>query len=194
MPRRVKRSPPSCSTTLSELGQKKMKLLEIDHVNVGGYIRNTLAVDKNQSREDALFDIYRVMRPGEPPTIETGGGDVQVAVLRPGALRPLSGRPREDEHAARSHAKDTMRVLRKEDIAVIRTLVDLRDGRGEIDDIDDLGDRRVRPGHAYRHDDRRCGVSRWPASADRALRRTSIRPDRTPTRSWSMPVPAIAQR
>ena len=48
-----------------------MPLLNIDHVNVGGYIRNTLAADKNDSRQDALFDIYRVMRPGEPPTMET---------------------------------------------------------------------------------------------------------------------------
>src|ERR1700729_2435075 len=45
--------------------------LDIDHVNVGAYIRNTLNDDKNMTREDALFDIYRVMRPGEPPTLET---------------------------------------------------------------------------------------------------------------------------
>ena len=45
--------------------------LDIDHVNVGPYIRNTLAVDKNTNREEALIDIYRVMRPGEPPTLET---------------------------------------------------------------------------------------------------------------------------
>ena len=45
--------------------------LAIDHVNVGPYIRNTLAVDKNTNREEALIDIYRVMRPGEPPTLET---------------------------------------------------------------------------------------------------------------------------
>ena len=46
-------------------------MLDIDHVNIGPYIRNTLAVDKNSAREGALFDIYRVMRPGEPPTLET---------------------------------------------------------------------------------------------------------------------------
>ena len=45
-------------------------MLDIDHVTVGAYIRNTLRVDKNAVREDALFDIYRVMRPGEPPTVE----------------------------------------------------------------------------------------------------------------------------
>ncbi len=58
-------------------------------------------VDKNKTREDALFDIYRVMRPGEPPTLRDRGGAVQLAVLRFRALRPLRGRPREDEHAAR---------------------------------------------------------------------------------------------
>ena len=53
---------------LLEKGFDELPILEIDHVNVGPYIRNTLKVDKNASREDALFDIYRVMRPGEPPT------------------------------------------------------------------------------------------------------------------------------
>ena len=55
---------------LIEAGFAELPLLDIDHVNIGPYIRNTLAVDKNSSREDALFDIYRVMRPGEPPTLE----------------------------------------------------------------------------------------------------------------------------
>ncbi len=49
-------------------GFDEIPVLDIDHINIGAYIRNTLAVDKNESREDALFDIYRVMRPGEPPT------------------------------------------------------------------------------------------------------------------------------
>src|SRR5579883_1764438 len=50
---------------LVEAGYKELPLLDIDHINVGAYIRNTLNVDKNMTREDALFDIYRVMRPGE---------------------------------------------------------------------------------------------------------------------------------
>src|SRR5690606_28249151 len=56
---------------LVEQGFTEIPVLDIDHVNIGPYIRNTLAVDKNSSREEALFDIYRVMRPGEPPTLET---------------------------------------------------------------------------------------------------------------------------
>ncbi|MDP6014456.1 MAG: DNA-directed RNA polymerase subunit beta, partial [Alphaproteobacteria bacterium] len=56
---------------LREAGVKSISTLAIDHVNVGPYIRNTLAIDKNRSREEALTDIYRVMRPGEPPTADT---------------------------------------------------------------------------------------------------------------------------
>ena len=57
--------------TLTRPAMTRSPFLDIDHVNTGAYIRNTLAVDKNETREDALFDIYRVMRPGEPPTVET---------------------------------------------------------------------------------------------------------------------------
>src|SRR5215471_19306456 len=62
------------AAALSELtanGIDELPVLDIDHVSVGPYIRNTLAIDKNATREDALIDIYCVMRPGEPPTLET---------------------------------------------------------------------------------------------------------------------------
>src|SRR6187401_2374953 len=130
---------------LNEQGYKELPLLDIDHVNVGAYIRNTLTVDKNMTREDALFDIYRVMRPGEPPTIDTAQNMFQSLFFDPerydlSAVGRVKMNMRLD-----LDAPDTMRVLRKEDIvAVIRTLLDLRDGKGEIDDIDHLGNRRVR--------------------------------------------------
>src|SRR6516165_866785 len=130
---------------LIEAGYKELPLLDIDHVNVGPYIRNTLVVDKNMTREDALFDIYRVMRPGEPPTVETA--EAMFRSLFFDAERyDLSAVGRVKMNMRLDlDAPDTMRVLRKEDIiAVIRTLVDLRDGKGEIDDIDHLGNRRVR--------------------------------------------------
>jgi DNA-directed RNA polymerase subunit beta len=130
---------------LNEAGYKELPLLDIDHVNVGAYIRNTLHVDKNMTREEALFDIYRVMRPGEPPTVDTA--ETMFNSLFFDAERyDLSavGRVKMNMRLELD-APDTMRVLRREDIvAVIRTLVDLRDGKGEIDDIDHLGNRRVR--------------------------------------------------
>jgi len=130
---------------LNEAGYKEIPVLDIDHVNVGAYIRNTLSVDKNMTREDALFDIYRVMRPGEPPTLDTAQSMFQSLFFDPerydlSAVGRVKMNMRLD-----LDAEDTVRVLRKEDIlAVIRTLLDLRDGKGEIDDIDHLGNRRVR--------------------------------------------------
>ncbi|MFD1251833.1 DNA-directed RNA polymerase subunit beta [Devosia equisanguinis] len=132
-------------TKLVDMGFDELPLLDIDHITIGAYIRNTLAVDKNESREDALFDIYRVMRPGEPPTVETAEAMFQ-SLFFDSERYDLSavGRVKMNMRLELD-APDTMRTLRKEDIVeVVRTLVDLRDGRGEIDDIDNLGNRRVR--------------------------------------------------
>ncbi len=131
--------------TVADLGIDELPLLDIDHVNTGAYIRNTLAVDKNESREGALFDIYRVMRPGEPPTIDTA--EAMFKSLFFDAERyDLSAVGRVKMNMRLDlQCPDTVRVLRREDIlAVIKTLVELRDGKGEIDDIDNLGNRRVR--------------------------------------------------
>jgi DNA-directed RNA polymerase subunit beta len=130
---------------LIEAGFEELPILDIDHINIGPYIRNTLAVDKNSSREEALFDIYRVMRPGEPPTLDTAEAMFHSLFFDPerydlSAVGRVKMNMRLD-----LDAPDTMRALRKEDIlAVVRALADLRDGRGEIDDIDHLGNRRVR--------------------------------------------------
>ena len=126
-------------------GEDEIQILDIDHVNVGAYIRNTLAVDKNESRQDALFDIYRVMRPGEPPTLETAEAMFN-SLFFDSERYDLSavGRVKMNMRLELK-AEDTVRVLRKDDIlAVVKTLVELRDGKGEIDDIDNLGNRRVR--------------------------------------------------
>src|SRR3984885_1737174 len=130
---------------LLEAGFKELPVLDIDHVNIGGYIRNTLKVDKNSSREDALFDIYRVMRPGEPPTIESAEAMFQ-SLFFDSERYDLSAVGRVKMNMRLDlDAPDTQRTLRRDDIlAVVRALVNLRDGRGEIDDIDHLGNRRVR--------------------------------------------------
>ncbi len=130
---------------LEEAKVKEIQLLGIDHVNVGPYIRNTLAADKNNCREDALIDIYRVMRPGEPPTVESAEGlfhglffDLERYDLSPVGRVKMNSR-------LGFKTDDQVRVLRKEDILkIVRVMCDLKDGRGEIDDIDHLGNRRVR--------------------------------------------------
>ncbi|PSC02637.1 DNA-directed RNA polymerase subunit beta [Alsobacter soli] len=130
---------------LIDAGFHDIPVLDIDHVNVGPYIRNTLTVDKNSSREEALFDIYRVMRPGEPPTVDTAEAMFHSLFFDPerydlSAVGRVKMNMRLD-----LDAEDTVRILRKADIvAVVRALVELRDGKGEVDDIDHLGNRRVR--------------------------------------------------
>jgi DNA-directed RNA polymerase subunit beta len=126
-------------------GYETIPTLDIDHVTIGAYIRNTLAADKNMTREDALFDIYRVMRPGEPPTVETAEAMFHSLFFDPERYDLSAvGRVKMNMRLDLT-AEDTVRILRKEDIlAVVKTLVELRDGKGEIDDIDHLGNRRVR--------------------------------------------------
>ena len=130
---------------LDENKIKSVQVLNIDYVNIGAYMRNTLAADKNDSKQDALFDIYRVMRPGEPPTMETAEAMFN-SLFFDSERYDLSAVGRAKMNIRlNQEVEDTVRVLRKEDILeVVKTLVDLRDGKGDIDDIDNLGNRRVR--------------------------------------------------
>jgi len=130
---------------LDENKIKNVQILNIDYVNIGAYMRNTLAADKNDTKQDALFDIYRVMRPGEPPTMETAEAMFN-SLFFDSERYDLSAVGRVKMNIRiNQEVEDTVRVLRKEDILeVVKTLVNLRDGKGDIDDIDNLGNRRVR--------------------------------------------------
>ncbi|WP_417322157.1 DNA-directed RNA polymerase subunit beta [Erythrobacter aureus] len=130
---------------LDAAGIDEMVLLDIDHVTTGPWIRNTLKVDKAENRDEGLEAIYKVMRPGEPPTKETAEAlfeglffDSERYDLSAVGRVKLNMRLDLD-------AEDTVTTLRKEDIlAVVKELVDLKDGKGDVDDIDNLGNRRVR--------------------------------------------------
>ncbi|MAD38111.1 DNA-directed RNA polymerase subunit beta [Tistrella sp.] len=130
---------------LEELGITRLPTLAIDHINVGAYMRNTLMLDRTDTRDEALMNIYRVMRPGEPPTPETAEALFE-SLFFDSERYDLSavGRVKMNMRLGLD-TDDSVRVLRREDIlSVIKTLVDLKDGKGEIDDIDHLGNRRVR--------------------------------------------------
>jgi DNA-directed RNA polymerase subunit beta len=136
---------PELLEALEAQGFSTLDVLDIDDVNVGAYIRNTLRVDKNTAREDALFDIYRVMRPGEPPTVEAAEAMFKSLFFDSERYDLSSVGRVKMNMRLELDCPDDVRILRKEDVlAVLRTLVGLRDGRGEIDDIDNLGNRRVR--------------------------------------------------
>jgi len=157
---------------LAEAGVKELPVLDIDLVSrgpdsKGPYIRNTLAIDKNATREDALIDIYRVMRPGEPPTLETAEA-LFHSLFFDSERYDLSavGRVKMNSRLGLT-TDDTVRALRKQDIlAILNVLVDLKDGRGEIDDIDHLGNRRVRSVGELMENQYRVGLLRM----ERAIR------------------------
>ncbi|MEY3905877.1 MAG: DNA-directed polymerase subunit beta, partial [Pseudomonadota bacterium] len=130
---------------LDKAGVDRLELLDIDHVNTGPWIRNTLKVDKAEDRDMALDSIYRVMRPGEPPTKETAEALFAGLFFDPERYDLSAvGRVKLNMRLGLD-APDDLTTLRTEDIlAVVKTLVDLKDGKGEIDDIDNLGNRRVR--------------------------------------------------
>ncbi|WP_085883568.1 DNA-directed RNA polymerase subunit beta [Oceanibacterium hippocampi] len=152
---------------LEKLGVTELATLDIDHINIGPYIRNTMAVDKAQNRDMALVDIYRVMRPGEPPTEETAEALFR-GLFFDSERYDLSAVGRVKLNMRLElEVEDTVRTLRKEDILeVIRTLVQLKDGKGEIDDIDHLGNRRVRSVGELMENQYRVGLLRM----ERAIR------------------------
>ncbi|MFN4058054.1 MAG: DNA-directed RNA polymerase subunit beta [Roseinatronobacter sp.] len=153
--------------TLLDQGVTEIDVLDIDGVNVGPYIRNTMAADKNWNRDTALMDIYRVMRPGEPPTVDTATVlfnqlffdseryDLSAVGRVKMNMRLALGKP------------DTQRTLDRDDIiACVKALVELRDGKGEVDDIDHLGNRRVRSVGELMENQYRVGLLRM----ERAIR------------------------
>jgi DNA-directed RNA polymerase subunit beta len=130
---------------LDKAGIDRIELLDIDHIATGPWIRNTLKVDKAEERQQALSDIYRVMRPGEPPTLETAESLFAGLFFDPERYDLSAvGRVKLNMRLGLD-TPDTVTTLRTEDILeVVKTLVNLKDGKGEVDDIDNLGNRRVR--------------------------------------------------
>ena len=145
----------------------KLNLFFLDDPDTGPYLRDTLLQDKMKSCDEALLEIYRRLRPGEPPTRETAEAFFNSLFFSPdrydlsrvGRLKldhrlkrntefylELGAKSEEEREEELQNHLDEHRTLRKEDILeVVRYLIDLRNGNGSVDDIDHLGNRRVRP-------------------------------------------------
>ncbi len=152
---------------IADLKIDVLPVLAIDHLYVGPYVRNTMLVDKCDTREEALIDIYRVMRPGEPPTVDSAEAlfnslffDAERYDLSPVGRVKMNAR-------LDLSAPDQFRVLSKADVlAILKYLHELKDGRGEVDDIDNLGNRRVRSVGELMENQIRIGLLRM----ERAIR------------------------
>ncbi|MFM8316374.1 MAG: DNA-directed RNA polymerase subunit beta, partial [Deltaproteobacteria bacterium] len=130
---------------LRDKGVSEFKILYTDRINVGTYLRDTLVQDKVATQDEALIEIYRRLRPGDPPTLET------AKLLFDGLFFDSTkydlskvGRLKINHKFSFDTSIDNTTLTKEDILAVVKYLVDLRNGKGQIDDIDHLGNRRVR--------------------------------------------------
>ena len=122
-----------------------LEIADVDPITKGPYLIDTLNIDKNNSKIEAINDIYRVLRPGEPPSFEVAN-EIFNKLFFSSVRYDLSevGRVKLN-NKLQLKCNDNITILRNDDIiAIIRHMLDLKDGKGEVDDIDHLGNRRVR--------------------------------------------------
>ena len=125
--------------------QSKLSLVNIDPINKGPYILETLKIDKNLNKSDALNDIYKVLRPGEAPSLEIAEEIFNNLYFKKDRydLSEVGRVKLNSKLSLNTSSKKT--ILETSDIiAIIKFMLDLRDGKGDVDDIDHLGNRRVR--------------------------------------------------
>ncbi len=130
---------------LLDHGIHEIETLYIDNVIVGSFLRDTLAVDKISSTEEAVIEIYRRLRPGDPPTYEAALTHFENLFFNAGRY-DLSkvGRLKVNHKLGLDLPLDHTTLTREDIFRVVQYLIDLKNNRGEVDDIDHLGNRRVR--------------------------------------------------
>jgi len=160
---------------LRKLKINKFKVLFIDNLNIGSYLRDTLVADKITSTDEAVMEIYRRLRPGDPPTMETAKNLFNNLFFNPERY-DLSrvGRLKLNYKFKLDEPLD-MTVLTSRDIMeTVKHLVELKNGRYSIDDIDHLGNRRVRAVGELMENQYRIGLVRM----ERAIKeRMSMSPE-----------------
>jgi len=136
---------------LRDAGIDEFKILFIDGLNVGSYLRDTLLAEKVKTTEDAIMEIYRRLRPGDPPTLETAKqlfnnlffNPERYDLSRVGRLK-LNYKFYRDLVEEQRPQLDTTVLTAQDILETVRHLIELKNGRGSVDDIDHLGNRRVR--------------------------------------------------
>src|SRR5499427_9251626 len=130
---------------IRERGLHQIEVLFIDESSVGPYLRNTLLQDRIRSPQDAILEIYRRLRPGDPPTVESATNFFNNLFFNPDRYDLSKVGRLKLNHRLKLTVPLEQGTLRKEDILeVVRYLMELKNGNGSVDDIDHLGNRRVR--------------------------------------------------
>ena len=130
---------------IRDKGLTHIEVLFIDESNVGPYLRNTLLQDRIRSPQDAILEIYRRLRPGDPPTVESSTNFFNNLFFNPDRYDLSKVGRLKLNHRLKLNIPLEQGTLRKEDILeVVRYLMELKNGHGSVDDIDHLGNRRVR--------------------------------------------------
>jgi len=131
--------------TLRDAGIKSLNILHVNDLDHGPYISNTLRVDPTTNELEALVDIYRMMRPGEPPTKDAAQNLFRNLFFAEERYDLSAvGRMKFNRRVGRSEIEGPGVLDREDILAVLRVLIDIRNGKGSVDDIDHLGNRRVR--------------------------------------------------
>ena len=128
-----------------ESGIDKLETIYTNDLDCGSFISDTLTVDPSSNRFEALVEIYRMMRPGEPPTKDAAENLFQNLFFSPERYDLSAvGRMKFNRRLGREEILGSGTLEKEDIIEVIRTLVEIRNGKGSVDDIDHLGNRRVK--------------------------------------------------
>ncbi len=151
-------------TIIQKILEENIKIINLSKTNSiskGPYLLQTILNDKNENKNDAITEIYKILRPGEPPTIEIAT-QIFNNLFFSSDRYDLSDVGRVKMNSRLDlNCSDKITILRNDDIlAIIKKMLDLRDGKDEVDDIDHLGNRRVRSVGELVENQARIGVYR----------------------------------
>ena len=136
---------PELVEQIREAGIKKLEVLFVNDLDRGPFISNTLRIDPTRTQLEAQVEIYRMMRPGEPPTKEAAQNLFNNLFFEPDRydLSPV-GRMKFNRRLMRDTSEGAGTLDKEDILAVMQVLIDIRNGNGQVDDIDHLGNRRIR--------------------------------------------------
>ena len=136
---------PELVEMIHEAGVKKIEVLYVNDLDRGPYVSNTLRIDPTRSQLEAQVEIYRMMRPGEPPTKEAAQNLFNNLFFEPDRydLSPV-GRMKFNRRLMRENTEGPGTLDKEDILSVMQVLIDIRNGNGTVDDIDHLGNRRIR--------------------------------------------------